>query len=641
MAGRPPAPRQPPFYPTVTPTKVEYPGTAASAGTTESIDLPLVTLPPGTILFRGVRMSTRTPQDKLKFYRDFLGDPMEDGTVCLDPTHNTFFYPYPYPTLGAHDVGKTYNAIAVYVLVHPTNVIANMSPSEWVRGFGNRYHGNAPYQRCTEFLPLKCPKPEYSTYLGSKALAYDNCINPDYAVSSGVRGWMALADLDSFEPKKLLKIGGTSKEAPMSQAMLDLAMPGINLPDQLNMMLAFAYRDAHNHAGFPEIALYPQKKHPGRAQIIKPCPNERVAGRLLEREAGANNLNYLPLALLTKSRITDMTNGKFETARLKLTDTNLYSYASNELVKNADEWLARGFYEGYKLPFYGEGKVCVDSRTGFFVLPQMIPRNMSIPIPPPIRAAEGKETPERIPYKGLMLAMDNPEAQKRAIHYALLFRNFLPSTFMKKYEPKLTGLRRAFIFGRPAMLKEVAEKLEVSLPPEFLGLLRQAAGLYQKESGVKPKAKPAAGAAAGSAAAAGGPARGFFGSSEGPALSPIRIPGSTPPFAGNAGIAPVGAEEAGGTPLYGNYTPKTPEFGGEPTMGGQAAAAGAPAYAPRTPEFGGGAPRGGRRPRRTRGRGSKRMPRRKTRRTASHATQDIQLGHTFAKVWSAHAKANA
>ena len=135
MAGRPI-----PFYTTVTPVTEKF---TDAAGAPASYDLPLVTLPAGTVLFRGVKIP-EAYEDVRYFYRDFLGNPEADGKVCLPPTHNVFFYPVPHVAFGTHTIGQTFNMMEVCVLVNPVNVVCASSPSSWVRGQGQRYSGTAP-----------------------------------------------------------------------------------------------------------------------------------------------------------------------------------------------------------------------------------------------------------------------------------------------------------------------------------------------------------------------------------------------------------------------------------------------------------------------------------------------------------------
>ena len=131
----------PNFYTQLTYVNEKY----VNNGKEESVDLPLVTLPAGTVLFRGMRLpnSEEATVDYRVFYRDFLGDP-EGPNVCLPPTHNTFFYPFPHIAFGTADVGDKFDLIQVFVLVHPTTVVCSIKPSQWVRGVAKRYQGNAP-----------------------------------------------------------------------------------------------------------------------------------------------------------------------------------------------------------------------------------------------------------------------------------------------------------------------------------------------------------------------------------------------------------------------------------------------------------------------------------------------------------------
>jgi hypothetical protein len=203
------------FHYQITPQTEEF---INDFGSPESVDLPLITLPPGTVLFRGMKVPNPANVDPRLFYKDYLGEP-EGSMVCMTPTTNVFFYPFPYIAFGTNQVGETFDMMQMVVLVHPMTVISSISPSQWVRGTGQAYSGTAPYKRCNSF-PLSCHP------LSAKekdALSYDNCLNPEYQARSGTRGWMALADLDSFNPKRKI-----STESTMSTYMRDLEqrMPG-------------------------------------------------------------------------------------------------------------------------------------------------------------------------------------------------------------------------------------------------------------------------------------------------------------------------------------------------------------------------------------------------------------------------------
>ena len=74
---------------------------------------PLVDLPIGTLLFRGVKLpDVANGDDARLFVREFLGMPNGDS-FCLSPVTNVFFYPFPYVAFGADHVGVKFNAAEV------------------------------------------------------------------------------------------------------------------------------------------------------------------------------------------------------------------------------------------------------------------------------------------------------------------------------------------------------------------------------------------------------------------------------------------------------------------------------------------------------------------------------------------------
>ena len=182
------------------------------------VDLPLVTLPAGTVLFRGQKIPNPANVDPRLFYGDFLGNPEGSQYVCLNPTHNTFFYPLPYIAFGVSDVGQTYDIMNIVVLVQPITVVSMISPSRFVRGTVKRFSGSAPIQRCSTLTQGLCHEQSAKEL---DALQYDNCLNPEYQMRSSTRGWMAIAELDSLTSKS----GGASSMASYVKA-LEARKPG-------------------------------------------------------------------------------------------------------------------------------------------------------------------------------------------------------------------------------------------------------------------------------------------------------------------------------------------------------------------------------------------------------------------------------
>lgn len=602
------AAKKAPFYIQVTKVKEDF---TNERGEEASVDLPLVTLPAGTVLFRGLKIpNPAVGEDVRYFYRDFLGNPEGANSVCLSPIHNVFFYPFPYVGFGANDVGKTFNMMQAVVLVHPVTLVCAVSPSDWVRGMGQRYAGTAPWQRCSNLsgAGIDChPR----TYQETEAASYDNCLHPDYQMRSGTRGWMALADLDSINPKK--KQWGSNKPMAMKNSPMGSFLQTLEgqLPGEGTKAIAWAYTDDHRHAGFPEIAMYPYRKHKGAKLIVRSCPNDEMAMRLIAKEAADDNLNYLPLAAFTKNSVVDMVGEFFAYNSLGVTANSFSPLPAQQAILQAVyQYMGKLQKTGIDLPFYGNSKLTFDTRTGFFVLDKVVPQNLKISIPRPVLNAEkAAGNPAKfpdVPYRFLLLGLDSPEAQRRAMTYMLLFRSFIPEHFMEKYPiEKGFALRRAMIFNRFPVLTPLFTELELKAPKEFLEPLDRAGKIYRKEMGIEKKAKAV------------------------PSTAAVPPPNAAPPPIAapppNAAPPPASPTYRPESPAYAAYTPPPPN---SPTYGLEGA----------TPP----APKGGRR--KTRKRGTKRGTTRKqcggmsAMSAMSPASENVamQYASMFRNIWKVH-----
>ena len=496
----------PNFYTQLTYVNEKY----SNKGREESVDLPLVTLPAGTVLFRGMRLpNSDAAVDYRVFYRDFLGDP-EGPNVCLPPTHNTFFYPFPHIAFGTADVGDKFDLIQVFVLVHPITVVCSIRPSQWVRGVAKRYQGNAPYQRCSTVPAATCHT------LSEKELdaaSYDNCLHPDYQVKSGVRGWMAIAERDSLN-KRDSTAGAALNPMATYVKELDARKPGIGTE-----LAAWSYIDSRNVVGFPEIALYPYHKHPGNRVNKRRCNSHEAAMKIMQQEAEADNLNYLPIATITKDFTIDMVNGLFTYERLGVSANSFSIPATQQrpaIETRVQEYIDALQTKGIKLPLYGNGVMSFDTRTGFYVLPQIIPRQFMIK--------------DKIPYRYLTLPLSTPEDKKKVMDYILIFRTFKEDKFLETFGLyKGIGIRRAMIFNRPPDMRIVFKGLDMGIPENYVDALKRASVLFQKESG-KNRGLTTAQAAADAEAAAEEPYPEYWpeGVPKSDSITPPRAP-TTPP----------------------------------------------------------------------------------------------------------------
>jgi len=436
------------------------------------VDLPLVTLPAGTVLFRGQKLPNPANVDPRLFYGDFLGNPEGSQHVCLNPTHNTFFYPLPYIAFGINDVGQNYDIMNIVVLVQPVTVVSMISPSRFVRGTVKRFSGSSPIQRCSTLTTGLCHEP---TAKELDALQYDNCLNPAYQMRSSTRGWMAIAELDALTSR-----AGAGRSSSMASYLkaLEARRPGQGVE-----LLANSYTDSNRNHGFPEIALYPYKNHKGLKALKRPCKDIKTAIHLMQKEAEADNLNYLPIASVTREGTIDMINGLFTYERLGVSANAFTTPALNkqpDIEGRLAEYMDALQSKGLDLPFYGKGKLSFDTRTGFYVFPQVIPRSLQI-----------TEKAETFPYKYLAMPLSTADERRRALTYSLMFRSLVDDKFMQKYGlEKGFGIKRAMIFDRPPVLTRLFQDVGLDIPAAFRDGIGRASRIH-KENTAPSAAAPA------------------------------------------------------------------------------------------------------------------------------------------------------
>ena len=454
VAQRPEPQTNTPFYTQVTNVKV---------GDTE---LPLVTLPAGTVLFRGIKLPEQAKSREI--FRDYLGDPEGDTNVCLSPTHNVFFYPFPTIAFGVDRVGAKYQAIQAVVLVHPVTIVTTVAPSKMVRGSTKSFSGTAPFQRCAataaskgavkgKTIPLAPPCHPLTTK-ELQALEYDNCLHPMYQATSGTRGMMAIAKLDDLNPE-------AGKETAMVKYIRDLEARSPRAGAEALLWAytdnADAYKNKTPHVGFPEIALYPYREHAGLTPLTRPVADDKAAQRLLEQEARADNLNYLPLATITKDATIDMVEGLFNYDRLGLA-ANAFTIPAPQqqpaIEARTLEFIDRAQTAGITLPLYGGGKMAFDTRTGFFVMRQMVPGE----------------------YLRYLVTLDTDENRKKVRDYMILFRTYNPAKFARVEEGY--PFARQFIFSRPPLLKPLYDTAKIPMPANIAETSGRVAGVLEKNA---------------------------------------------------------------------------------------------------------------------------------------------------------------
>ena len=425
--------------------KKAFPYTKAS-GESATANLEFVDLPPGTLLFRGVRLPDSSKGDDMRyFYRDFLGD-VKGDSFCLSPTHNVFFYPFPHIAFGAHTVGERFNAVQIYVLRKAIRIVCMISPTNLYRGVPKAFDGTAPIQRCDKFAYDCKDLTEEERRKENEVKKWDNCLRPEFARDEKIQGWMAIADYDSIEilGEKSIAIPNT----PMSKYFMER---NARNKGKLGEMASWLYTDTIRHRGVPEIVLYPWLNHPGPEIIMTDAANEEEAiDAILDN---ASNFAYLPLACITANGVLDGVATDFKSSNIgDNTKVPASTTVRGGIEKQTDAFLLRLATEGIELPDLGTTKLRFDSRTGFYVLDTFVTAN--------------KQTIGTMPYAQLLLPLETQEQRDFVQLYSVLYRSFDPKRFMSYDQllPTMPPVYRAFIFERPPDLEKIFTNLGRQVP---------------------------------------------------------------------------------------------------------------------------------------------------------------------------------
>lgn len=437
-----------------------------ASGEETRLSVPLVELPKGTLLFRGVQLpNPKKDEDPRLFVRDWLGYPQGER-FCMTPTHNTFFYTSPYVPFGAHTVGEWFNAIVIYQTVKDLRVVAMTNPSPWTRGGKEikSLDGTAPIQRCDKF--------DYSCFESKTAAqakkekeikAWDNCIHPDFAKDYNVSGWMAIADYDSLDN---FKEGLHGKETTMGKYIIELDE---RLPGKGIELLTSTYTDATKHRGFPEVVLFPWSPHPGKEnQYTEAATEEDAADAIAEM---SDRFNYLPIACITERGVVEAFTGDFKAGDLPAYATSATPgpVARRAIDKYQSEYLENMMTKGKTLDVIGNIQVVFDKRTGFYIMSGFQgyytnPQTLSLS-----------------PYNDFLMNLQTPEEREKVLEYKVKYRSFDASKLGKE-DTLLDGtmVKREFIFERPDKLFPQFKELGLKLPQKLIPYIWEATETYQK-----------------------------------------------------------------------------------------------------------------------------------------------------------------
>jgi hypothetical protein len=190
----------------------------------------LQTIPKGTLLFRLVKR----PLD------DTRGVPLDDGTRCIIPNYNVFFYPNPFVVKLAlnnwvkkEDMGQY---IHIYTVSHDIKVLKLIKPSKYSRAHKSTKRNFI--KRCST-VPKQC--------MPNSLSSYDPCLS-DTMISKypEVVGIMGIPVADSRNVKKNLK-----KTSKRIQKFFKITEDSLKIK------------------GIPELVLHPLVKRPSNQMIVK------------------------------------------------------------------------------------------------------------------------------------------------------------------------------------------------------------------------------------------------------------------------------------------------------------------------------------------------------------------------------------
>jgi hypothetical protein len=293
-----------------------------------------ITIPKGTLLFRGIDVYTDKPHPEF-FFTDLFGSQDKDGYYCVDPHENKFFYPAPF-------VSDSVNRYAIHVVFHTNydlEVVILVNPSK-----NSRSQHGAYVQRCSEL----------SNYdmCGKERKNYDPCLSPSLLHEfPHIQGFIAIAEKDT----RILQKG----QFPSFLSYV---------PGAINMIHPFVVSNSRGIQGIPEIVLFPYHARPAtilEKSVIHPHSVPDPFAYAIQHRA---KLNYFPLVYITEKgfySFKDLLNPKkrMELAESERENINFDSPLTTNMMELLNAGLENGLYIN-NVPY----SITIDLRTGFYVL---------------------------------------------------------------------------------------------------------------------------------------------------------------------------------------------------------------------------------------------------------------------------------
>jgi len=195
--------------------------------------LPLKLIPKGTILFRITESSDN----------DLRGVPLTDGTRCLTPNFNVFFFPNPFMwkmALEKWSKKEFANALmCIYVLIKDVKVLSLVDPSKYARTTKNK----------SGTFITKCSKVSQGC-LPKKGNSYDPCFSKTLIQKfPDIVGMQAVSFMDGLKTQRYL-----TRNKHKTQ--------------KIKKYIHFAEDSAKFHPSPPELILHPLSRRPSENVIV-------------------------------------------------------------------------------------------------------------------------------------------------------------------------------------------------------------------------------------------------------------------------------------------------------------------------------------------------------------------------------------
>jgi hypothetical protein len=301
-----------------------------------------ITIPKGTILFRGMYFSEG--ESDMKLFSDLWGYKEKYGEDRkISPNMNVFFYPAPYVSQCA----DMFNVHILYVTQYDLELLLMISPSEHYRGL--RKNILSPIRS----IMMSCDDIAKIDKCGIDMKNADPCFTEYFIKTySHILGYIAIAKTDS------------SKFHMMYKNMFRKGQY-----TQLEHILSCISQNSEGQLGIPEIVLHPLHLRTNECEIIREhlATSEYAVDYFQKIRA---RFNYFPLLYCTRSGVYSFSDlAKYDILQ-SIKETESSEYINDPVFfKILEKLLLELLSPEGKLISNRKYTLTIDTRTGFYRIP--------------------------------------------------------------------------------------------------------------------------------------------------------------------------------------------------------------------------------------------------------------------------------